>query len=181
VKFGTSCVSWSRGSLRLEYGGVTHRTTLGLERDDHLTGWLILAWFLWFTLASSTVINAWVFAQKEEAFFEWSPTVVAIMVPFGVMFGFFSYRVSLRVVRGPGQSSKRPILRYFATTLLAMLLAWAVAVLGMVCWLYDAHYVAVLLAFFVPTWLLFLMNAPTRAKLGRWVDVGDRPEIVEPS
>jgi len=152
-----------------------------LERDEHLTGWLIVAWLLWFPLASSTVINGWVFAQREEGFFEWSAVVVAIMALLGVVFGSFSYRVSLRVIHGPKGTLSKPLLKYFAATLLAMLLAWLVHVSGGVCSLYDAPPVAVVLAFFVPTWLLFLMNVPTRAKISRWLDAEHRPETVQPS
>ena len=160
---------------------MTPRSTLGLERDDHLTAWLIVAQLLWFPLASSTVINGWIIAHREEGFFEWSALFVVMMALLGVVFGISSLWLSLSVTSGPRRKLSKPVLKYFATTLLAMTLAWCVHVFGGVCSLYDTPPVAVLLAFFVPTWLLFLMNLPTRAKIRRWLDADDRRETIEPS
>lgn len=145
------------------------------------TFWLMAAQFLWGALVSGTVINGWIIAHREEGFFEWSALFVVMMALLGVVFGLSSLWVSLSVISGPRRKLSKPGLKYLATTLLAMTLAWCVHVFGGVCSLYDTPPVAVVLAFFLPTWLLFLMNVPTRAKISRWLDADDRHETIESS
>lgn len=158
----------NRKEVQAKVLGVTPRSYIVVERNNHQTGWLATAWFLWFALASSTVVNAWRIARREDAFFDWNRTSVAIMVGLGAVFGFLAFRVSLRVLRGPQRGLTKPYLGYLGSTTLAMLLAWSLHVFGMVCSLYDTPFVAVLFIFFVPAWLLFLMNVPTRSKVTRW-------------
>ena len=94
------------------------------------------------------------------------------MVVISVVFGIFSYRVSLRVVRGPQKPVSNPCLRYVGSTLLAIVPAWSVVVFGMVLVAFNTSFVLVFGAFFVPAWLLFAMNTPTRARIARWANVG---------
>ncbi len=155
------------------------RSTLGLQRDDRQTGWLVTAWFLWWGLAASTVINARVLAHWEKGDPYGRASFLAILIVLSVMFGLLSYRVSLRVMRGPRKEVAKPYLRYIGTSLLAMLLAWSIHVFGLVCGFFNTPFSLVLIAFFVPTWLLFAMNFPTRAKLARWANAEDRAEASD--
>ncbi len=83
-------------------------------------------------------------------------------------------------MRGPREKVAKPYLRYIGTSLLAMLLAWSIHVFGLVCGFFNTPFSLVLIAFFVPTWLLFVMNFPTRAKLTRWANAEDRAEASDP-
>ena len=96
------------------------------------------------------------------------------MIVLSLVFGFFSYRASVRVMRGPGRQVTKPYLRYIGTSVLAMFLAWWIHVFGMVLAMFHMPFQLVLLTFFVPTWLLLAMNFPTRAKLARWANAEDR-------
>ena len=78
---------------------------------------------------------------------------MAILVIISVVFGIFSYRVSLRVVRGPQNPVSNPCLRYVGSTLLAIVPAWFVVVFGMVLVGFNTSFVLVFVAFFVPAWL----------------------------
>ena len=150
------------------------RLRLGLERDDPQTGWLVRAWILWLGPTASTIMDTWVVVQSEQGDPYGRASFLAIMIVLSLMFGFFSYRASLRVMRGPGRQVTKPYLRYIGTSVLAMFLAWWIHVFGMVCGLFHTPFQLVLLAFFVPTWLLLAMNIPTRAKLARWANAEDR-------
>jgi len=136
------------------------------------TFWLMAAQFVWGATVSGTVINAWVLSQREQGDPDGRAIFMAIMVVLGVTFGFFSYRVSLRVLRGPRRPLTNPHLHYFGTTLLAMFLADFIHVFGLVCGFYNTPFLLVLLTFFVPMWLLFAMSVPTRAKITRWTTSG---------
>jgi hypothetical protein len=129
---------------------------------------------LWGGLVSGTFINALVFAQREQEDPYGLASFMVIMIILSLVSGFFSYRVSLRINRGPRRPVTKPYLRYFGSTVLAMWLSWWVFIFGGVCFLYGTPLWLVLLAFFVPAWLLFATNIPTRAKIARWANAEDR-------
>lgn len=56
---------------------------------------------------------------------------MAIIVVLSVIFGFFSYRMSLRITRGPQRPVTKPYLRYFGYSLLATFLAESIAEITM--------------------------------------------------
>ena len=130
--------------------------------------------FLWGAMVSGTVINAWVLSQREQGDPHGTAISMVIMIILSLVSGFFSYRVSLRINRGPRRPVTKPYLRYFGSTVLAMWLSWWVFIFGGVCFLYGTPLWLVLVAFFVPAWLLFATNIPTRAKIARWANAEDR-------
>jgi hypothetical protein len=87
-----------------------------------------------------------------------------------VIFGFFSYRMSLRAAQGPQRPVTKSYLRYFGYSLLATFLAESIHVFGGVCVFDDTPFLLVLLTFFVPMWLLFAMSIPTRVRITRWAN-----------
>ena len=118
---------------------------------------------------SGTVINAWFLSQYDQGDPE-RASFMPIMVVLSVIFGFFSYRMSLRAAQGPQRPVTKPYLRYFGYSLLATFLAESIHVFGGVCVFDDTPFLLVLLTFFVPMWLLFAMSIPTRAKIARWAN-----------
>ena len=145
---------------------------MGFLRAHQQTFWLMVAQLLWGSMLFGTFINAWVLSKWEQGDPNGSAVGLAILVVMSVVFGVFSYRVSLRVVRGPQKPVSNPRLRYVGATLLAIVPAWSVVVFGMVLVSFNTPFVLVFVVFFVPAWLLFAMITPTRAKISRWANVG---------
>jgi hypothetical protein len=160
--------------VRLDYENVGYPSVTGFVRLHRQTLWLMATQLLWGGLVSGTFINALVFAQREQEDPYGRASSMVIMVILSLVSGFFSYRVSLRINRGPRRPVTKPYLRYFGSTVLAMWLSWWVFIFGGVCFLYGTPLWLVLLAFFVPAWLLFATNIPTRAKIARWANAEDR-------
>lgn len=160
--------------VRLDCGSVDHRSIAGSVSLHQQTFWLMAVQFLWGAMVSGTVINAWVLSQREQDDPYGRASFMMIMIILSLVSGFFSYRVSLRINRGPRRPVTKPYLRYFGSIVLAMWLAWWVFIFGGVCVLYDTPFWLVLVAFFVPAWLLFVMHVPTRAKIARWANAEDR-------
>jgi hypothetical protein len=148
------------------------RSVSGFLRAHRQTFWLMVAQLLWGGLLFGSFINVWVMSKWERGDPYGSAIGMAILVIISVVFGIFSYRVSLRVVRGPQNPVSNPCLRYVGSTFLAIVPAWFVVVFGMVLLVYNTSFVLVFVAFFVPAWLLFAMNIPTRARIARWANVG---------
>jgi hypothetical protein len=148
------------------------RSVMGFLRAHRQTFWLMVAQLLWGSMLFGTFINVWVLSKWEQGDPYGSPYGLAILVVLSLVLGVLSYRVSLRVARGPQKAVSNPCVRYLASTLLAIVLAWCVIVFGMVLVTFDTPFVLVFVAFFVPAWLLFAMITPTRAKITRWANVG---------
>jgi quinol-cytochrome oxidoreductase complex cytochrome b subunit len=150
------------------------RSVSGFLRAHRQTFWLMVAQLLWGGFLFGSFINVWILSKQERGDPYGSAIGMAMLVVVSVVFGFWSYRVSLRVVRGPQKPVSNPCLRYVGSTLLAIVPAWFVVVFGMVLVMFNTSFVLVFVAFFVPAWLLFAMNIPTRAKIARWANVEDR-------
>jgi amino acid transporter len=153
-------------------GQMDDRSVTGFLRAHQQTFWLMVAQLLWGGFLFGSFINVWVISKQERGDPYGSAIGMAILVVMTVVFGVFSYRISLRVVRGPQKPVSNPCLRYVGSTLLAIVPAWSVVVFGMVLVAFNTSFVLVFVAFFVPAWLLFAMITPTRTKITRWANVG---------
>jgi hypothetical protein len=87
---------------------------------------------------------------------------------FAIGAGLIGYRVSRRLRRGPAAKVRLPYLKYLATFLLAMVLAWCLHICGMVYARFGVSPWAAVLAFFVPGWCLFVLNLPTEKAIRKW-------------
>jgi len=147
----------SRSSPRRDYRDASERAT---------------AAFLWFSIASSTLINAGTVYRFSETPWDRGALFLEIVGFVALMSGLFGYMLSRRLKEGPKTKGAMPYLKYLGTFSAAMALAWSLHVYGMVYAMFGIPPTTSLLLFFGPAWLLFLLDLPTKKTVRTWTGRG---------